>query len=222
MKFALIFLLSFNGFVVFAQGNSADRTAAASTPAPPSDGFLVELIRPLGPYEKTPIDRRLRWKAFKDDTIGAFTLFKEASAAAIIQGLDIPHEWGQGVEGYGKRFANDLAFNGVHQTIAYGAATLFHEDNRYFASGKTTTHARIIHAMLSPFETHREDGRLAFSYSNVLGTVGAGFISRAWDPPSEQGGQHIATAIGLSFLGGAAYNTFREFVPDLVRKLQKR
>jgi hypothetical protein len=126
------------------------------------------------------------------------------------------------VGGYGERFASDLAFNGVHQVIAYGAATVFREDNRYFTSGKTTAAGRTIHAMLSPFETHHQDGRASFSYSNVLGVVGAGFLSRAWEPPSEQGGTHIARRISYSFLGAAAFNTFREFVPDLIRKIQKR
>jgi hypothetical protein len=161
-------------------------------------------------------------KAYKADAIGAFTIFKEAAAAAVSQGIGIPHEWGHGAGGYGERFASDLAFNGLHQTIAYGAATVFHEDNRYFASGKTTAAGRTIHAMLSPFETHHQDGRASFSYSNVVGVVGAGFLSRAWEPPSEQDRAHVARSIGYSFLGAAAFNTFREFVPDIIRKIQKR
>jgi hypothetical protein len=210
------------GSLGFAQGNAADRVAPADPNAEPHDNFIVKLLRPLGPYDNSPITGPLRVKAFEDDTIGAFTIFKEAAVAAVSQGLGIPHEWGQGVGGYGERFASDLAFNGVHQTIAYGTATVFHEDNRYFASGKTTAAGRTIHAMLSPFETHHEDGRASFSYSNVLGVVGAGFLSRAWEPPSEQGGSHVARSIGYSFLGAAAYNTFREFVPDIIRKIQKR
>jgi hypothetical protein len=222
MKIAWVLMSLVCGSFGFAQSNGADRVAPANDSTPPRDGFIVKLLRPLGPYENSPITGALRLKAYEDDTIGAFTIFKEAGVAAVSQGIGIPHEWGQGVGGYGERFASDLAFNGVHQTIAYGAATVFQEDNRYFASGKTTAAGRTIHAMLSPFETHHLDGRASFSYSNVFGVVGAGFLSRAWEPPSEQGGAHVARSIGYSFLGAAAFNTFREFVPDIIRKIQKR
>jgi hypothetical protein len=222
MKIAWVLVFSVCGSLGFAQNNAADRVVPAADSTPPKDGFVVKLLRPLGPYENSPITGALRLKAFEDDTIGAFTIFKEAAVAGVAQGIGIPHEWGQGVGGYGERFASDLAFNGVHQMISYGTATIFHEDNRYFASGKTTAKGRAIHAMLSPFETHHEDGRASFSYSNVLGVVGAGFLSRAWEPPSEQGRAHIARSIGYSFLGAAAYNAFREFVPDMIRRIQKR
>jgi hypothetical protein len=222
MKISRVVVFSVFVSIGFAQGNGADRNATVDATTPPKDGFLVKLLRPLGPYENAPINGELRKKAFEDDTIGAFTIFKEAAVAAFDQGIDLPREWGQGVGGYGERFANDLAFNGVHQTIAYGTGLLFHEDNRYFASEKTSATGRTVHALLSPFETHHDNGHVGFSFSNVLGVVGAGFLSRAWEPPSEQGGGHVARSIGYSFLGAAAYNTFREFVPDIIRKLQKR
>jgi hypothetical protein len=221
MKITSLVLCATFCSLAFGQSNSADRVAAPEA-APPKDNLLVKLLRPLGPYENAPVTPALRWKAYEDDTFGAFTIFKEASTAAIMQGLNIPHEWGQGIGGYGERFASDLAFNGVHHTVEFGAASLFHEDNRYFASEKTTTKGRVIHAVLSPFETHHEDGSVGFSYSNVLGVTSAGFLSRTWEPTSAQGGSHIARSIGYSFLGAAAFNTFREFVPDLIRKIQKR
>lgn len=216
------------GFLAFssvslAQTDSANRVAPADTSTPQAkDNFIVKLLRPLGPYEKSPMTPVVRLKEFKDDTFGTFPLIRAAGNAGMSQGIDSPPEWGQGAAGYAERFVNDLAINGVHQAITFGAGTLFHEDNRYFASGKITAHGRAVHALLSPFETHHEDGRVSLGYSNVMGAVGAGFLSRAWLPPSQQGGRNIAQSIGFSFLGEAGFNTFREFVPDLIRKLQKR
>jgi hypothetical protein len=214
-------LLAFSS-IGLAQTDSADRVAPADASTPPKDSFVVKSLRPLGPYENSPMTAVVRLKEFKDDTIGFFPLIRAAANAGVSQGIDSPPEWGQGAAGYTGRFVNDLAINGVHQAIAFGAGTLFHEDNRYFASGNTTPHGRVIHALLSPFETHHEDGGASFGYSNVLGAVGAGFASRLWLPESQQGGGNIARSIGFSFLGEAGFNTFREFVPDLIRKLQKR
>jgi hypothetical protein len=228
VKNILVFILSVTGSMALAQSDSADRAVPGEHSLPvdassgSNDSFVVKLLRPLAPYEKSPMTDAVRLKELEYDTIGGFPLFRYAADAAVSQGMDSPSEWGQGTEGYAKRFANAFATNAAHQAITYGAATLFQEDNRYFASGKTTAKARTIHALLSPFETHREDGRLAFGYSNVLGAAGAGFLSRAWEPPSWQGGANIARCIGFSFLSEAGFNTFREFVPDLIRKLRKQ
>ena len=81
---------------------------------------------------------------------------------------------------------------------------------------------RTIHALLSPFEAHRRDGSVGFSYSNVAGVLGATALSRLWEPPSDHGPGNIGRAIAYSFGGSAAYNVLREFVPDLIRRIQKR
>ena len=116
-----------------------------------------------------------------------YTLFREAAAAAVSQAMNSPHEWGGGTEGYAERFASNMGFVLVHNTISYGLSSAFHEDNRYFASGKNGKMRRALHAALSPFETRHDDGRVGFSYSNVTGVVGASLISRAWAPPELAG-----------------------------------
>jgi len=201
-------LLAFSSLGL-AQSDSANRTAPVDASATaPKDSFVVKLLRPLGPYQNSPMTPVVRLKEFEDDTIRVFPLIRAAVNAGVSQGIDSPPEWGQGAAGYTERFVSDLAVNGVHQAISFGAGTLFHEDNRYFAFGKTTAHGRVMHALLSPFETHHEDGRVSFGYSNVLGAVGAGFASRLWLPPSQQGGGNIAQCIGFSFLGEAGFKYF--------------
>jgi hypothetical protein len=205
-----------------AQTGAADRVVPVTNSAPAQDSFIVKRLRPFVPDENRPLTTKQRFKEYLDDSVGPFVIFREAAAAGISQGIGNPPEWGGGVVGYSRRFADDLGFNVVHQSIAYSTAALFHEDNRYFASEKTTTGGRILHALLAPFETHHRDGSVGFSYSNVAGVLGASVISREWEPSSEQGARHIGRTIGYSFGGSAAYDVFREFVPDLIRRIQKR
>ena len=222
MKAALILLILCACPVALAQTGAADRVVPVTNSAPDQDSFIVKRLRPFAPDENGPLTKKQRFNQYLDDTVGPFVIFREAAAAGISQGLGKPPEWGGGMTGYGRRFADDLGFNIVHESIAYSAGALLHEDNRYFASGKTSIGGRTIHALLSPFEAHRRDGSVGFSYSNVAGVLGATALSRLWEPPSDHGPGNIGRAIAYSFGGSAAYNVFREFVPDLIRRIQKR
>jgi hypothetical protein len=222
MKIALILIFSACASQGLAQTDSADRMApVTNTTALPQDNFIVRLARPLAPAAKTPPTAKTRLKEFESDTIGPYVILREAALAGVGQWMNSYREWGQGMRGYGERFGNDLAINAVHYSISYGAETLFHEDNRYFGSGRTSFKGRLLYALASPFQTHHDDGSAGFSYSNVIGVAGAGFISRAWAPPSQRGVAHAFYTMGWAFGEGAALNAVREFVPDIMRMFQK-
>jgi hypothetical protein len=222
MKSALIALaLAACPSLGLAQSGAADRVATVEV-APPQDTWIVKVLRPFAPDGDKPLTGKEKFTAYLSDSIGPSSLFREAAAAGISQARDNPPEWGGRISGYGRRFADDLGYNVVHQTIAYSAAALFHEDNRYFASGKTSVKGRTVHALLSPFEAHHADGRVSFSYSGVAGVVGASAIERLWEPPSERGPENVGLSIAYSLAGAAAYDVFREFVPDIIRRIQKR
>ncbi len=190
-----------------------------ASPAP-RENFAVKLLRPLEPERYSPLSGISRFGEYFDDTFGAYPIFHAAAAAAVSQAMNSPHEWGGGMKGYAERFGNDIATGVVHNSIGYGLSAVFHEDNRYFASGKQTRLRRAIHAVLSPFEARHDDGSVGFSFSNVGGTVGASVISRAWAPASWQGGENIGRSIAFSFAGQAAFNAFREFLPDMLHHRQ--
>ena len=110
---------------------------------------------------------------------------------------------------------NSLATHIVAKSIEYGGSELLHEDNRYFASGKTGIR-RVWHAALGPFEARRDDGSVGFSYSNVGGVLGGSAASLAWAPPSYRTAGHVGESVGFTFAVQAAFNVFREFLPDLL------
>jgi hypothetical protein len=200
------------------QDSSANR-AIPTTPAP-HDGLAVRLLRPFEPETGVyrPPSAKVRFHEYVIATIGPFTIFREAAAAAIGQARNSPPEWQGGMEGYAKRLGNDLAKNAVRNTLAFGLSAALHEDNRYFASGKSGAARRVLHAALSPLETHRSDGRVGFSYSNAGGMLGASLISRTWAPDSWRHPSSVGNDFAFSFASQAAINIFREFVPDILHR----
>lgn len=204
-----------------AQSNSASRTIPSTAPAQP-EGPFVRFLRNFEPAKETPLTPKTQLHIYLKDTVGPITFLREAAAAGIRQAANSPEEWGGGMEGYGKRFGSNMGYNAVRCTIMYGTAALLHEDNRYFASGKTAFWPRTSHALASPFVTRHRDGRTGFAISKMAGYVGGTIVSREWMPPSRQGPQYVFTNIATSIAGTAGFNVVREFMPDLIRRIQHK
>jgi hypothetical protein len=203
---AVIFLYS---GLLAAQTGEASRTIPA--PGPESAGHLG-LFGRVSP-NAAPITQKQRFINYLLNTVGPVPIFKAAAIAGYEQGMHRPEEWRLGSSGYGKRVASQMAQNGAHSTLTYGASVLLNEDNRYFACACQGFGPRLGHALASTF-TARRNGREVFSVSSTTGVVGASLISRAWMPPSWRHGRNIGDSIGFGFLGIAAMNVFREFLPQ--------
>jgi len=212
--------IAFLGFgVAWAQTT----TAVPPQPAPTTDdSFVVKALRLAEPAPYTRLTAKEKFELYVRDSIGPLPDLGEAASAGISQLADSPTEWGQGAAGFGRRVANNLAYNVVRQTLAYGISIPTHEDLRYFASNESTTGKRFKHALLSPVVARRSDGRDHFSYSNTAGIVGANLIQLTWAPPSWRTPGSVATGMLWTYGGTAALNLVREYVPDLIRKIKNR
>jgi hypothetical protein len=207
--------LLFTGLLM-AQTGGSSRTV----PAPPSstkpnqpvyDRLYNRLINRV-PANAPPVTQRQRFITYVVHTVGPMELVRVAAIAGIDQGLHRPEEWQLGASGYFTRFGNKMGHHAVHTTLTYATSALLHEDNRYFMCDCQGFRPRLRHALISTF-TARRDGRVVFSISSATGVVGAAAISRAWAPPSWQHARNVEESIGFGFLGIAAMNAVREFLP---------
>jgi hypothetical protein len=146
-------------------------------------------------------------------TFGIESLARSAAGAAISQLNDTPHEWGQGAEGYARRFGNSYAQQIMRQTIMYGASDLLHEDNRFVPSGKSGVFPRLKYAVASTFLARKDDGTRRFSFSRFGAAASVAFISREWQPPSENKPRDAAVSFGTVVGSEVGFNVAREFLP---------
>jgi hypothetical protein len=168
------------------------------------------------PAEFQPQTQSERLHHYLAGTFSAESVLRSAAGSAILQWADTPTEWGQGAEGYARRFGNSYAQHIMRQTIMYGAADLLHEDNRYFPSGKTTSGARLKYAVASSFLARKDDGTRRISFSR-LGTYAAvAFISREWQPHTTNGAQNAASNIETTLATEVGFNIAREFFPPVL------
>jgi hypothetical protein len=193
--------------------------AAAQTTA---QTFLYKHLQSFEAEAKfKPQTRKQRLHAYLLTLAGPATLVTEGGAAGLSQAINSPWQWGQGAAGYGKRFANDLAYNGVRCSLTHIGSILLNEDDRYFTSEEKGAWPRLRHAIASVFTAHKSDGRTVFATSSVVGIAGASLISRAWSPENWQTPNGIARSTAISIAGAAGFNVAREFLPDIVHRLHK-
>lgn len=169
---------------------------------------------------------KLGWKTILDPT----TILSSAIAAGIEQARNSYHEFGQGMEGYGKRFGAQYA-DAVNGVIIGGVImqTVFHQDPRYFYKGTGSFRSRALYAMATAFVRKGDNGRWQPDYSDVLGSLAAGEISTLYYPASSRTGLRLFHDVLFSIGGSAANNLFEEFlsrkitthVPKAVMALSK-
>ncbi|HXJ41068.1 MAG TPA: hypothetical protein VNH18_17430 [Bryobacteraceae bacterium] len=157
-------------------------------------------------------------------TLYAYSLFGpkafvfSAAQAGFNQLRNSPREWGQGAEGYGRRYGSAYAQHVINATVANGIAFGLHEDNRYFKSGKTGM-GRVGYAITSAFLARHDDGSRFISVSAIGGTAAGAFISRTWQPPSTSSMGSGAVSFGLGMGVRMGTNVALEFLPRRMERL---
>ncbi len=129
--------------------------------------------------------------------------------------------FGQGAEGYGKRFGANFAGQAsaeFFKDFAYPA--IFSEDPRYYRLAHGSRGRRFLHAVGHAFVAHREDGTHMFNFSEWLGTTSAVALSNAYIPGNERGAAPAARQVGYRIAGDMGFDVLREFWPEIARKLR--
>jgi hypothetical protein len=180
-------------------------------------GFIPNFYvsyRPDAAPLTTKLKYRLAWKSTTDPiSIGGV-----AFLAGLQQAGDKYSEFGQGAQGYAKRFG--AAYGGVFaSTFLSGAvfSSLFKQDPRYFYRGTGSTKKRILYAISNSVWCKGDNGRWQVNYSNVAGVVSGAALVSTYYPSQNQGMdilQNSLIRMGESSLAGIV----QEFV---LRKLTK-
>lgn len=185
---------------------SLSATANAQNPA--------DLPAQIGPTMKAnPFTMHQKFEYRFLQTVGLHGYLGAAAGAAIGQARNVPHEWGQGAEGYATRYFSDFGTNLIRQSIAFGLEAGLHEDPRYFPSEEKDFKHRIKNVFLQTVVTRTDSGRATFAWARMASAFAAGAITNNWQPPSTDTPGRALTR-GVIMLGGdLSYNFLQEFIP---------
>jgi hypothetical protein len=147
--------------------------------------------------------------------------------AAVVSGIgqanDSYPEWGQGLEGYAKRYG--AAYSDAFIGNFFGNAVLtvlLKEDPRYFQKGTGSKKSRFLWAATSTVWCKRDKGGWGPNYANVGGNMIGAAIARAYYPPSERDvASTISDGLTVSAEGIVGAEVI-EFWPDLARYMKRK
>ena len=165
-----------------------------------------------------PLNPRQKFVLAARTVVDPFTLVVVAGTAGVQQGQNHFREYGQGVQGYAKRFGAVYA-DTVSGTFIGGAIlpSLLKQDPRYFYKGTGSTPSRFLYAIANAVICKGDNGRWQPGYSNILGSLAAGGISNLYYPSNDRQGLELTFEnAGIGIAATAATNVLQEF---LIRKL---
>lgn len=230
------------------QGKNAGTTAGASGTSGTSNDRLFFALPNFLTLENSgkvpPLTSREKFKVVARGSFDYVQYFWYGFLSGLSQAENSEPGYGQGMEGYGKRYASAFA-DGTIENFMTGAVfpSLLHQDPRFFQSSTGGFGRRAEYAVSRIFVTRTDSGRSQFNYSEVVGSALSAaistntyhpraFITKRYDPETGMvvyihNDSDRTLSNTLSVWGTqVGYDTItivvKEFWPDIHRKLSHK
>ncbi len=167
------------------------------------------------------LNARKKFTLFVQDTVEPVTFVVSGFYAALSQAQNSDARFGQGGQGFGKRYGAALAdeasgnFFGV---FFYPA--LFHEDPRYFRMAHGSSGKRFVHALRHTIVARSDTGHPMFNFSEWLGNASAVSLGNLYHPDNRRGFAPAARSTAIYVGIDLGFDVLREFLPEISRKLK--
>jgi len=145
-----------------------------------------------------------------------------AFLAGISQAENSEPGYGQGAQGYAKRFGSMFA-DGVIDDFMTSAIlpSLLHQDPRYYQLGKGGFIHRTGYAVSRTFVTRKDSGDRQFNYSEIAGSAISAGISNAYHPAGDRNLRNTMSVWATDLTWDTLTFVAKEFWPDIRRKLSR-
>lgn len=164
--------------------------------------------------DAAPLNARQKFKLAWKITIDPVSVVISGAIAGVQQSQNSFSGYGQGAQGYGKRFGAAYAdfVSGTFLSAAIFPAAL-KQDPRYFYKGTGSKRSRVLYALANSVICKGDNRHWQPNYSGVLGSFAAGGISNLYYPAQNRNGVGLTLENGVIGIGAtAAANVLQEFV----------
>jgi hypothetical protein len=137
--------------------------------------------------------------------------------AGIGQAENSDAAYGQGAQGYAKRYGAAYSDNAIENFMASAVLpSVLHQDPRYYQLGRGGFKKRAGHALSRLVITRNDSGKNEFNYSEVFGAGMAATISTySYHPSNERDFSDVISTWGTQMGYDLATYMVKEFWPDL-------
>lgn len=171
----------------------------------------------------TPLSTGTKFKLSAKTMTDPVTVSFIGGIALLGQARNSDPTYGQGFQGYDKRFATFYADTGIGTLMTTSVfPTLLHQDPRYFQLGKGSKWHRALYAASRIFIAPSDHGDLQFNYSEIVGNAVAAGISNTYHPQSQRTLGNTVHVWGTDTMLNMLCNVAKEFWPDIRHKFHKQ
>jgi len=164
-----------------------------------------------------PLNTKQKYELAWKSTLDPISFVVVGGIAGAQQATDAFSGYGQGAQGYAKRFGATYA-DILTGTFIGGAIlpSIMKQDPRYIYKGTGTFRSRFWYAISNAMMCKGDNGKWQVCYSSLMGSLAAGGISNAYYPESDRGAALTFENFGIGVGATAGVNLLQEFV---LRKL---
>jgi hypothetical protein len=170
----------------------------------------------------TPPTPAQRWAVYKLRSLtGPGVYVRTFSTALLDQHENVPQQWGQGWDSFGKRVGSHYATFQLIDATETGLSALSGYDPRYLQSRSTGVWNRIGHAMKFNFVTLNREGKQVLNWPKITAAYGGAMLSTTYTPGMKWSAEGVRLG-NTQMVFGILTDLMKEFTPDVIRKLRRK
>jgi hypothetical protein len=179
---------------------------------------VVATFNTTANQQAAPLSPGQKFQLFFKSASDPWPFLLASVLAGVSQAENALPEYGQGVQGYAKRFGASYGDYFIGNFLGNAVfASLMKEDPRYYQRGHGTYLRRVLWAASGTVWCKRDNGTWGPNYANVIGNLSGAAIANVYYPQSER---TVGATIGRGFsvtAQGIIGSEVIEFWPDIVR-----
>jgi hypothetical protein len=190
---------------------------------PPRIFWIIPTYKVTESKTPTALTPHQKLRIVMNDLTDPYTIGYTAFMAGISQANNDLPGYGQGTQGYLKRFGAsyaDQASAGFFGGFLF--PSLLHQDPRYYRQGSGPFKRRFAHALIRPVVTYNDNDGRAFNWSGLMGSLAASGLANAYYPAEDRGAGKTFSRFAMGIPYSVIDHLVDEFGPDLERKFFKK
>jgi hypothetical protein len=199
-----------------------------NAPAPPKPVALYNLLQrrsvvfPDIAYSNERLSAGQKFELAVDNSVSVNTIGSALIGSAVGQADDAPTGFGQGWNGYGKRFGSDLARSASSEFFGtFLLASALHEDPRFYAEIRPSFFHAAKYSVQHVFVMQADDGHQVVAWSRLMGPAMAEGLANVYWPDRNRTVGDTLFRYGVDLASRAGGNMLREYFPVLLEKMSR-
>ena len=174
---------------------------------------LATSVGPIGSWQK--------FELAANNSVALSTIGAALVGSAYGQATNRPSGYGQGGEGYGKRFGADMARSASDNFFGtFLIASVLREDPRFYLKEHLSFKQRVKYAAVRVAVTRSDSGERVVNFAGLLGPLAAEALADTYYPEGDRdvGSTFIRYGVDLGWRFGG--NLLRQYWPSINKKLR--